>query len=234
MNLGDYNESVRYGQMSVRYGESSASSALLISYTNLIDPYMLLGQHDAALECLEKARKWLGPERRWKLRLTFLIEAASFALMCHNVALALDLIGQMENLARGREDAVPMPGVYWRMRTLMMAHAGRAAEAYAALCSQGEIWKKNAIFHYLDIVVAKSWLELRETGTLTPETRQDLEIFETLGFRGRKQLMTLQGFLRPSDERSGAPNRALPLDARLPQARQGDARPSNPKTRAGM
>jgi tetratricopeptide (TPR) repeat protein len=200
MNRGDYSEAVRYGQMSVRYGEASSSSGLLISYTNLIDPYMLLRQPEAALECLERARKWLAPERRWKLRLTFFVEAASFALMRRNVGLALDLISQMENLARGREEAVLMPGVYWKMRTFKMAQVGRSDEAYATISSQASSWRNRAIFHYLDILAAKSWIEMRETGGLSAETRHDLGLFEELGLRGRKELMTLQGFLMPSSD----------------------------------
>ena len=199
MNRGDYDESVRYGQMSVRHGEASSSSGLMISYTNLMDPYMLMGQPDVAVECLERARKWLGPERRWKLRLTFFVEAASFALMSRNVGLALELISQMENLARGREKAVLMPGVYWKMRTFKMAHVGRTDEAYATISQQAASWRNRAIFHYLDILAAKSWLEMREAGELSAETRQDLGLFDTLGLTGRKKLLTLQGFLSPSN-----------------------------------
>jgi tetratricopeptide (TPR) repeat protein len=198
MNRADYDESIRYGLISVQHGESAASSGLLISYTNLIDPYMLIGRENSALECLEKAREWLGPERRWKLHLTFLIEAASFALMRHNTGLALDFISQLESVARGREDAVLMPGVYWKMRTFKMAHTGRMDDALAALASQGSVWKRNAIFHYMDIVAARAWLETRERGVLTPETTRELRLFDDLDLRGRKQLLTLQGFLQPS------------------------------------
>jgi len=199
MNRGDYNESIRYGQMSVRYGEASSSSGLLISYTNLIDPYMLLGQADAALECLERARRWLAPQKRWKLRLTFLLEAASFALMRRNTGLALDLISQMESVARGREEAVLMPGAYWKMRTFKMAHVGRVGEAFDTVSSIGSTWKRRSAFHYLDILAANAWLETRETGKLSAETRHDLGAFEALGLRGRRELLTLQGFLVASN-----------------------------------
>ena len=199
MNRGDYSEAIRYGQMSVRYGEASSSSGLLISYTNLIDPYMLSGDADAALECLENARRWLAPEKRWKLRLTFLLEAASFALMRRNIGLALDVISQMEGVARGREDAVLMPGAYWKMRTFKMAHMGHLDEAYHTVLSRGTTWKGRSVFHYLDILAAKAWLETRDTGQLNAETQRDLKAFETLGLRGRRELLTLQGFLPAFD-----------------------------------
>jgi hypothetical protein len=195
MNRGDYHESVRFGKMSVRYGESSSSSGLLISYTNLIDPYMLLGEREAAFESLEKARKWLGPEKRWRLRLTFLLEAASLALMSHNVGLAVDLIGQMEAVARGREDGVLMPGAYWKMRTFRMAHLGHTDEAWATISTLGSTWRNRAVFHYLDLIAAKAWLEMHSSGELSADTRAELVTFETLGLRGRKELLTLQGFL---------------------------------------
>jgi tetratricopeptide (TPR) repeat protein len=199
MSRGDYDESIRYGEMSVQFGESSASSGLLISYTNLIDPYVLSGRHDAALECLEKARSWLGPERRWRLRLTFLIEEACFALLRHNVGLALDLIGQIEHIARGREEVVQMPGVYWKMRTFRMAHIGQADEAYATISTLAATWKPRAVYHHLDMLAAKAWLEVQKSGKVRPETSRDLEIFNELGLTGRKELLTLQGFLLPTD-----------------------------------
>jgi DNA-binding SARP family transcriptional activator/tetratricopeptide (TPR) repeat protein len=195
MSRGDYHDSIRYGEMSVRYGEASSSSGLLICYTNLIDPYVLVGRYDAALECLEKARRWLAPERRWKLRLTFVIEAASYALLRGNVGLALDLIGQMEGMARGREDMVLMPGVYWKMRTFRMGHVGQSDEAYASISARAAEWRTRAVFHYLDMLAAKSWLEMRENGKPNPETSRDLWIFDTLGLKGRRELLTLQGFL---------------------------------------
>ena len=219
MNHGDYHESVRYGQLSVRYGESSASSGLMICYTNLIDPYLLLGDHNSALECLDKARKWLAPERRWKLRLTCLIESASFALIQRNVGLALDLIAQMESVARGREDALLMPGVYWKMQTFRLAQLGRTAEAYEIVSSQGAIWRTRAVFHYLDILGARAWLEVREEGRLRAETRQELEIFEALGLRGRKELLILQGFLQPGD--SGTSNPAAEKRQTTPHPTSG-------------
>jgi hypothetical protein len=138
-----------------------------------------------------------------------MVEAAAFALMRRNTGLALDLISQAESIARGREEVVLMPGVYWKMRTFKMAHVGRADEAFAVLFSLSSIWRKRAVFHYLDILAAKAWLEMRENGKLTDETRQDLGLFEVLGLDGRRQLMVLQGFLFPLNDLSKQnPNRS--------------------------
>ena len=199
MNLGNYQESIRYGEMSVRYGVSSGCNALAVTYTNLMDPYMLLGQEDAAMACLEKARKWLGPERRWKIRLTFLVEAASFALMRRNIALGLDLIAQLETVARGREDAVPMPGAYWKMKVFRMAQVGRTDEAYSIASALASRWTHTILVHRLDMVAAKAWLERREEHEVRPATNEELEAFGQLKASGKKELLTLQGFLLASD-----------------------------------
>ena len=195
MNLGDYDEAIRYGLMSVRYGEASSSSGLMICYTNLIDPYMLLGKHDEAMECLERARNWLAPEKRWKHHLTFLLEASSFALMRRNIGLALDFISQIESATREREDAVLMPGAYWKMRMFKMAHLGQENEALVSITSLVAVWETKAPFHYLDLLAAKAWLERRLDGEVSASTRRALHVFDVLGLRGRKELLTLQGFL---------------------------------------
>lgn len=197
MNRGDYEDAIRYGKMSVKYGESCSSSTLLIAYTNLIDPYMLLGQESAARDCLEKATKWIGPERRWKLRLTFLAEAASFALMQRNIGLAIDLIGQLEGVTRGREIAIPMPGAYWKLKAFRMAHLGRSDDAYGAVSSLATRWRTTSVFAYLDLIATKAWLEQRNEGATKPETLDELQVFKHLGATGKRRLLVLQGFLEP-------------------------------------
>jgi tetratricopeptide (TPR) repeat protein len=197
MNRGLCDQSIKYGEMSIRSGESSSSSTLLITYTNSMDAYILLGQEDAALNCLENARKWLIPERRWKLRCAFFVEAASFALVQRNYALALDLIAQLETITRGREDAVPMPGPYWKLRVFRMAHLGQSSEAQGVLRSFATRLQTTCPFHYLDILAAKAWLEARQDGRLSVQTEEELGVFESIGATGRRALLTCQGFLPP-------------------------------------
>jgi tetratricopeptide (TPR) repeat protein len=198
MHCGEYDESIRYGQISIRFGEASSSSTLLVSYINLMDPYLLTGQQDKAVECLEKAREWLGPERRWKLRCTFLLETASFALIQRNLSLALDLIDQLETIARGREDALPMPGPYWKLVAFRRAHLGRSDEAYSLARSLAAQWKETYVIHYLEMVATMAWLEYRENGQITRKTAEELEIFDAIGSRGKRALLALQGFLPSS------------------------------------
>ncbi|HET9862099.1 MAG TPA: AAA family ATPase, partial [Steroidobacteraceae bacterium] len=183
MNRGKYEEAIQYGRLSVKHGQACSSSHLLVSYTNLIDPYMLLGQESAARECLEQASRWMGPERRWRLRLQFLAEASSFALMQGNIALAMDVISQLESVARESDIAIPMAGSYWKLRAFKMATLGRMDEAYSTVSSLAQKWKDAMMFCYLDMVAVKAWLE-RQGARANPETTRELEVFDRLGAIG--------------------------------------------------
>lgn len=199
MNRGNYEDALRHGQLSVKYGEACSSSYLMVSYLNLIDPYMLLGQEAAAVECLEKAKKWMTPERRWRLRLQFHTEAASFALMQGNIAMAMDLVNQLESISREREIAIPMPGAYWKLRAFRMAMLGQVDAAYSTVCTLERKWKNSMVFAYLDMLATKAWLEKLQHGIISRETDDQLAIFEQLGAIGKKELLVRQGFLdRPA------------------------------------
>jgi hypothetical protein len=197
MSRGNYGEAISYGEMSVRLGEASSSSSLLASYTNLMDPYLLTGREESALQCLENARKWLVPGRRWKLQCAFFVEAASFALIQRNHSLALDLIAQLDVIARGRENAVPMPGPYWKLKAFRMTHVGDVEGARAIVQLFSESWKRACPYHYLDILAVKAWMEWHEQGRMNEQTEAELRVFDEMGAVGRKTLLTLQGFLQP-------------------------------------
>jgi tetratricopeptide (TPR) repeat protein len=200
MSLGDYESAVRYGKMSVKHGESCSSSSLLVAYTNLIDPYILMGEERAAVECLEKATSWIRPQRRWKLRLQFLLEAASFAIIRGNIALAMELIAQLEVVSRDREIALPSPGAYWKLKAFRLAQLGQDEAAYDLVCSWASRWKGNYVFPYLDVIATKAWLERRREGIEKVETSRELDIFEELKVVGKRHLLVLQGFLQPLPE----------------------------------
>jgi len=185
-----------------------------MAYTNLIDPYMLLGQEAAALDCLEKATRWIGPERRWKLQLAFLQEAASFALMQRNTGLAMDLISQLEGISRGREIALPMPGTYWKLKAFKMAQLGQSEHAYDTVSALATRWRDGYRLPYMDVIATKAWLERRQDGATGCETIDELEVFERLGAVGKRQLLVLQGFLEPANT---APVRAVTRNAPVDQ-----------------
>jgi len=149
------------------------------------------------VECLENARRWLVPQRRWKLQCAFFVEAASLALVQRNWALALDLIAQLEVLARDRENAVPMPGPYWKLKVFRKTQLGHIDEARAIVRSFSEMWKQTCPYHYLDILAVKAWMERTQQGRLTEETEAELGVFDEMDAVGRRTLLGLQGFLQP-------------------------------------
>jgi len=199
MQMGRHDEAIRFGEMSVEHGEACSCSSLIVSYTNLIDPYMLLGREEAARRCIDKATEWIGPERRWKLRLLYYSEAASYALMQRNISLALDLIGQLENISRDREVAIAMPGAYWKLRCFRMAQMGQWREAYQTASSLTTQWKDSYVLASLDMIAAKAWLERKENGAIRQETLEDLRVFQRIQAIGKRDLLVLQGFLEPND-----------------------------------
>jgi tetratricopeptide (TPR) repeat protein len=199
MTRGDYDEALRYGKLSVKYGESCSSNYLLVSYTNLIDPYMLLGNESAAMECLEKAHKWMSPERRWRLRLQFIAEAASLALMQRNIGMAMDLISQLETVSREREIAIPMRGTYWKLKAFRMAQLGQIEDAYGLVSRLSKEWQDTFVLAHLDVLATKAWLERLQEGFVRNDTARELEVFHRLGAVGKRQLLVLQGFLEPAN-----------------------------------
>jgi DNA-binding SARP family transcriptional activator/tetratricopeptide (TPR) repeat protein len=197
MIRGDYADAIRYGELSVALGVASSRNypVLVTSYTNLADAYVLSGRNERALECMESAAVSLGPERRWKIRCAFLLETAAFALIQGNLQLALDLAAQVEALGRGREDAMPMPGPYWKLRIFRAAHLGNAEEASSLAGTIGTFFSERCPYYYLDILGVKAWLEQRSTGQMRPQTEQELCTFEAIGAPGKRALLVAQGFL---------------------------------------
>ncbi len=194
---GEYQDAIRYGEMSIKWGTNGSTNnpILIISYANLTDAYALTGRLNEAIRSLELAKGSLNFERRWRMHCIFLAEAAAFALMQRNVGLALDIITQVVLLARGREDAFPMPGPYWKLKFYRAAHLGGAENALALASSVGDELRTKCPFYYLDVLAAKAWLERYIFGRQTEQTDAELRVFDTLEVPGKKALLTAQGFL---------------------------------------
>jgi hypothetical protein len=195
---GICDDAISWGELSVSLGEASKTSVLQMMYTNLVDAYVLAGREGDAVRYMERAREWLVPRRRWKFHCAFLMVNAAFALIQGNVALALECVDRLETIARGREDAVPIPGSYWKLRIFKAAHRGTAQEA-ARLVKFGRNLFRDCPIHDLEILAAKAWLELRTYGKHSAATMQELSLFETRGALGRKALLAAQGFLNSAD-----------------------------------
>jgi tetratricopeptide (TPR) repeat protein len=216
---GLYEHAIKWGEMSVALGESSNSSALQMTYTNLVDAYVLVGNESAAVEFMDRARDWLVPKRRWKFHCGFLGVSAAFALIRGNTSLALDIIGHLEAFARDREEVLPMPGTYWKLRIFRSAHLGTPEEAQHLVRFSTALFRDVCPLHYLDILAAKAWLEIRTDGENSPETLRELCIFDEVGAVGRKALLTAQGFLKPLPSLGAKSGSALVATASVPLSR---------------
>jgi hypothetical protein len=194
---GCYDDAIQWGEWSARVGEAADSSSLLTSYTNLMDAYVLANRGTDAVRCLDAARRWLVPTRRWKLRCAYHVEAAAFALTQGNMSLALNTIEELERLALDREEAVPMPGPFWKLKLFRAAHLGGADKALSVAASLGEQFKKTCPYHYLDILAVRAWLERQHAGGVSESTTRELGFFDKVGAPGKKALLTAQGFLTP-------------------------------------
>jgi hypothetical protein len=109
--------------------------------------------------------------------------------------LSLQLIGQVEALASGREEAFPLPGSMWKLRLFRAAHLGSADEALDSASKVSTILRAKCPYHYLDVLAVKAWLERRVLGRQSEQTDAELEIFTTQDVRGKQALLTAQGFL---------------------------------------
>ena len=194
---GEYDEAIRYGEMSVAWAitNSRSNPVLGIHHSNLADAYVLTGRADKALQCIETAEVMLGARPRWKVRCAVVTERAALALVQGNLSLALDLIGQMEALARGREDAFPLPGPMWKLRLFREAHLGSCEQALVTASDVGAVFRPKCPYYYLDVLAVKVWLEMRLYGRQTEQTAAELDAFTTLGVPGKRALLTAQGFL---------------------------------------
>jgi tetratricopeptide (TPR) repeat protein len=196
--LGKYDDAIRYGEMSVAWAATNSRRNPVLggTHTNLADVYVLIGRADKALQCIEAAEGALGSTRpRWRDRCAIVTSRAALALVQGNLNLALDLIGQIEGLARGREDAFPQPGPMWKLKLFRSAHLGSAKEALASASNVGKILRAKCPFDYLDVLAVKAWLERQVHGRYTAQTEAELQIFETLEAKGKRALLVAQGFL---------------------------------------
>jgi DNA-binding SARP family transcriptional activator len=215
---GIYTEAMKWGEIAIALGESSKSSALQMTYTNLVDAYVLTGQEETAVKLMQRAREWLVPKRRWRFHCGFLVVNAAFELTRGNIALAIDIIRDLESVSRGREEANPIPGSYWKLKIFKAAHLQSFDEALRMIDFSSALFR-DAPYQYLEILAAKTWLEMKMDGVNSETTLRELGSFDQLDIGGRRALLTLQGFLRHLPASHPTSGRGEPNMTRSPDAR---------------
>jgi tetratricopeptide (TPR) repeat protein len=193
---GNFADAVRFGCISVEVGAALPSHPRLTSsYTNLAEAYVLSGQTGKALECLERAARWVKTQRSWRAHIDFLSESANMALIMRNVALALELIQSLEITALGREGAVPEAGMFEKLRLWRLAHTAGVNEALEAAVTSRSKFRDRHPLYFLEVLAVEAWLQRREQGTVEAETKGELQLFLDWGATGLKTALTAQGFL---------------------------------------
>jgi DNA-binding SARP family transcriptional activator/tetratricopeptide (TPR) repeat protein len=132
---GDFEAAIRCGVESIELGERALNQpALQNAYSNLVEAYLLNGDLDLASRSRDRANEWVGRERYWLARMQYLAEEGCHELILGNTARALDLAGEIERLAAGRERAIPAIGSFELLRTIRRRELNGpdAALAYAS------------------------------------------------------------------------------------------------------
>jgi tetratricopeptide (TPR) repeat protein len=193
---GRFREAIETGLRSIEVGARLLSQPRITnSYTNLAEAYMLSGQRDQALECLDAAKRLSSRQVSWRASVDFLCESANLALMMDDVSLALNLIGSIEGLATGREGAVPERGMFEKLRVFRAAHLEGYQSASTIAREALQTFRGRHSVYYLEALAASAWVEKRTVGLHTAETEEGLQSFQRLGAHGLKASLTAQGFL---------------------------------------
>jgi tetratricopeptide (TPR) repeat protein len=193
---GNFAEAVRFGCISVEVGAALPSHPRLTSsYTNLAEAYVLSGQTENALECLERAARWVKTQRSWRAHIDFLTESANMALVMRNVALALELIQSLEMTALGRERAVPEAGMFEKLRLWRLAHTADIDVALKEAVTSRSNFRDRHPLYFLEVLAVEAWLQRRQHGSVEAVTRSELQRFVDWGATGLRTALTAQGFL---------------------------------------
>jgi tetratricopeptide (TPR) repeat protein len=194
---GRFAEAVEAGHQSIRFGKRALNQpALMNSYLNLAEAYMMLGRPDDARECWSLAEKQSRDENRWRTKLQFSIESANLALLEGNVGKAIDLLSTAEQVAESK--AVRLGAVIGlhKWQAFLMAHTSGfdgALEFTRGVCDS--VGSRNPLVRF-EMTVVLAWIERHRSGSVSRETVSILSDFERFPLAGRRALLTAQGFLQ--------------------------------------
>jgi len=112
-----------------------------------------------------------------------------------NLGLALDLIRRAEETACGKERAVPVAGIFEKLRILRASHVS-GPERAARMAREAKLkFQGRDLAYYLDVLAAAAWLEKRIMGHYSAETEEALKAFEAPNLAGFRALQAAQGLL---------------------------------------
>jgi tetratricopeptide (TPR) repeat protein len=193
---GDVDLAIANGEESLEAGTRvSAQPVLLRTWSNLAFAYLLSGQLDKAHQCHRSWQRWVCEGRSWAINIDYCCESASFQLAMGNTIEALELIGRAREQSRGRENLVINLGTLERLKVFFAYHTeGQAAATILAKEYLNKFKEKHALA-YLESVAATAWLEARTLGNYSDSTRGRLTLFDNPAVKGKRAVLTSQGFL---------------------------------------
>jgi tetratricopeptide (TPR) repeat protein len=192
---GRFQNAIGFGLLGTELGTRAVSQPELNNtYMNLADAYMLHGQRDRAYACMEKAREWMGArQRNWFANVNFRLECASMALMLGNVALALDLVEEIEGVCGNRDRPILDSSIYEKLLIFRTAHTKGKEAAFLIAEEAMEKYRGRNPYYFINALAAMAWLERTFTGSQTAETVRDLALLDQIP--GKRAMLTAQGFL---------------------------------------
>ncbi len=196
VTTGDYRGAIQVGEQSVALGTRALNQPVIVAaFTALAEAYVLGGVTGKALECLQQAAELVRTERTWSGTLEYLCQSACIALVMGNLGLALDLIRRAEETACGKERAVPVAGIFEKLRILRASHVS-GPERAARMAREAKLkFQGRDLAYYLDVLAAAAWLEKRIMGHYSAETEEALKAFEAPNLAGFRALQAAQGLL---------------------------------------
>jgi DNA-binding SARP family transcriptional activator/tetratricopeptide (TPR) repeat protein len=195
LHQGDFASATALGQRAVEIASNALTPRSVTIHLNLASALQMSGDRDAAQRAVASAEGAVRSERSWTTNMEFLLGYASFALASGDVTLALQLTESAEQLAWGKERAVPNAGLFDKLRVYRAVQTSGPDSARPLVLECQQKYRNRHPFFYLDSLACGVWLDRLSLGHYTAESENTLALFDKLGARGLRAILVAQGIL---------------------------------------
>ena len=196
LHEGQYASAIKFGELAVRHGTAALSRRLVNTHLNLAMALLMAGCREDASRAVDEALRINRAEGSWVATMELLLAQASLALLRGEKTLALELIRSAEDLAAGKERAVPNWGLFERLSVYRTVHVAGPAAAESIVTEGREKYRCRYPFAYLGMIACAAWLDWLNFGRYTEETERELKLFGKLRATGLRDILTREGFLQ--------------------------------------
>jgi hypothetical protein len=162
---------------------------------NLASSYQLTGSTAKFGKCLEFLQDWIGQDRDWVSKVEYCWERAELELSIGNHDDALKLIAAADREFEGRGYLSVTQGILERLRVFSTYYAEGPTIANRLARESVVRFEGRHVVGYLETLAALAWSERKLYGEVSRDTNRRLEMFDTVGARGKRASLTMQGFL---------------------------------------